>query len=76
MSNIKEIGYNGNLVQIEDSERDYLKPYTHQKEIKLTSPSLQALENERKLKYIAQNSRKVEVTTINQYKKKKIKKNV
>ena len=35
MSDLKEIGENGNLLENEASERDYLKPYVHKQESRL-----------------------------------------
>ena len=37
MRNLKEIGHRGHLIEEEESERDYLKKYTHQQETILTS---------------------------------------
>ena len=37
MNNLREIGANGNLVEEEKSERDYMTNYTHHEETRLTS---------------------------------------
>jgi len=69
MSKLKEIGENGNLIQVEESERDYLKPYTHQQEIRMTSPSESARKESQRLQQIKAKSLNVKITPKTTYKK-------
>ena len=69
MSKLKELGVNGNLVQIDESDRDYLKPYIHQQEIRITSPSESARKEVKRLQQIKAKSLNVKITPKTTYKK-------
>ena len=69
MSKLKELGVNGNLVQIDESDRDYLKPYIHQQEIRITSPSESARKKAAKRLQIKTKSLDVKITPKTTYKK-------